>query len=514
MPSIRKTAVIITVISLVCKFFGFGREMILAYFFGTTYIVDAYLVANNLPIILFGFLVSISYSFTPIYKDIKHNIGFKESNAFVNNILSIILLIAVIGIFLGIIFNKQIVSIAAPGFSGEVFDLTTYYFNISIWLILFMSPIQILIAFLNCNGKFVSSNISLLAISIGQFITVIIAGIINNSSILVYGAILANILQLSILYFFSKRQGYKSKYDFKISPEIKKAFMMVIPIMLNGMATQINIFVDKSFASKLVEGSIAALNYGHLLSEFILVVFSMAITTMIYPILSQKVAEKRLDDVKNIFIKAVNVIIILFIPLTIGSIILASPAISFVFERGEFNNNSTVMTTLAFIMYSIGLLALALREVITKVFFSMQDTKSILLIGVFAVALNILFNILLIKHMGHSGLALATSLSAIISIPIFFIKLRKRLGSLSLKKTLLLFIKSCIATSFMGIVVYIVSNWTLSILFLNKLNILFSISLSAVIGCILYFVIMILLKVKEMDFFIDTFKNIFVKLTN
>jgi len=511
MPSIKRTAVIITIISLVCKFFGFGREMILAYFFGTTYIIDAYLVASNIPIILFGFLVSISYAVTPIYKDIKFNIGKEESNTFVNNILSIILIISVIGIFFGIVFNKQIVSIVAPGFSGEVFDLTSYYFNVSIWLILFMSPINILIAFLNCNGKFVSSHIASLVISIGQFITVLIAGF-TSSNILIYGVILSNILQLIVLYLFSYKQGYVFKYEIKFTAEMKKAFIMVLPIMLTGMATQINVFVDKSFASNLAEGSIAALNYGNLLIEFLLVVFSMAITTMIYPMLSQKVAEKKIDEVKNIFLKSVNLIIILFIPLTIGSIILASPTISFIFERGEFNADSTVMTTLAFTMYSIGLLALALRDVITKVFYSMQDTKPTLLIGIFSIGLNILFNIILIKYMGHAGLALATSLSTIISTPIFFVILSKKLGSLKLKNTLILFLKSCIATAIMGMAVYLESEWLLTVLISSKLSILFTIIVSSVIGGIIYFTLMIILRVKEMYFFTDIIKKIYEKL--
>lgn len=509
MSSIKKTAITITLISLVCKLFGFGREMVLAYFFGTNYIVDAYLVAINIPVILFGCLVSISFSFTPIYEDIKINIGKEESDMFTNNIMSLILTVAILGIFLGIIFNRQIVSIAAPGFNGETFNIASYYFNVSIWLVLFMSPIQILIAYLNCNGRYIQSSISTLIISSIQLITIFIAGVFN-SCILIYGILIANILQFITLYFFSKKQGYAFRYIINFTPEIKKSLIMIIPIFISGMIFQINIFIDRLFASKLVEGSIASLNYANLLLGFILAVFSAAITTMIYPMLSQAMAEKDEKKLKNIFIKGTNIIIIIFLPITIGAIILAQPAISFVYKRGEFGSSSEMMTTSAFLMYSIGLLAVALREVITKVFYSMQDTKSTLYISIFAVAINIILNTILVKFMGHAGLALATSLSAIISIPLFFIMLRKKIGSLGLSNSVRIFIKASISSIIMGIIVYFGYR------FLNigngKLSILISICILAGVGGLVYFLLMSLMKVKEIDFFTDIIKKAMTKI--
>jgi len=298
----------------------------------------------------------------------------------------------------------------------------------------------------------------------------------------------------------------------EITQEIKQAFIIVIPIFISSMIIQINTFIDKSFASRLVEGSIAALNYSGILRGFIYTIFTIAIITVIYPMLSQAVAEKNISKIKDIFSKGSSIIIILFVPITIGAIILAQPAISFVFERGEFSSTSTLMTTSAFVMYSISLLACALQDIITKVFYSMQDTKSILYIGAFAVGLNIIFNIILVKPMGHAGLALATSLSTIISIPLFFIVLRKKLGPLGLKNTMILFVKSILATAVMAIVVYFGYNYLYSALGSGKFSMLLSICLSAGLGGILYFILMIAFKVNEMDFFTDIIKKIYAKL--
>ena len=509
--SIKKTAIIITIISLICKLFGFGREIVLAYFFGTSYVVDAYLMASAIPGILFGWIASIAISYTPIYTDIRENMGQDKSKEFTNNIISLIMVVSVVCVLFGIVFSKQIVRLTAPGFTGDVFNLTANYFYVSIWTILFIAPIQILTAYLNCHNKFTLSNSATLVISSVQLVFIIIAGFFGIE-LLIYGVVVANTLHFIIVFIIAWKHGLKIIFNISFTPEVKKAFIIVIPIFISSMIDQLNKFIDKSFASGLVEGSIAALNYANILQGFIFTIFTIAITTMIYPMLSQAVAEKNITKVKDIFSKGTNIIIILFVPITIGSIILAQPTISFVFKRGEFGSASTMMTVSAFIMYSIGLLAVALRDVITKVFYSMQDTKPTLYIGAFAVILNILFNLIFIKPMGHSGLALATSLSAIISIPLFFIVLRKKLGALGLKNTTNLFIKSCISTAVMGVVVYFGYNWLSGVLGGGKLSILLSLVLSAGVGGIIYFALMIVLKVKEMNFFTDIIKNVASKL--
>ncbi len=511
MSSIKKTAIIITIISLICKLFGFGREVALAYFFGTSFVVDAYLMASSIPTILFGWLTSLSVSFIPIYMHIREKQGVEKSEKFTNNIMSLIFAVAIICVLIVLIFNKQVISITASGFKEEMIELTSQYLNVSIWIVLFIAPIQILTSYLNCNNNFIQSSISNFAISSVQLLMIFFAGILNDL-LLVYGVLISNIIQFIIVYAFSYRKGFRLSLKLAFTPEIKQVLVIVVPIFISSMIAQIGGFLDKSFASRLAEGSIASLNYAYIMFGFIFSIFSVAITTMIYPMLSQATAEGNMKKLKDIFSKGTNITMILFIPITIGAIVLAKPAISFAFERGEFGSSSTMLTTSAFIMYTIGLLAVALREVIIKVFYSLKETKATMFISVLALGLDFMFNVILIKPMGHAGLALGTSLSAIITIPIFFIVLRKKLGALGLKNTLILFAKACASTLIMSVVVYFGFNYLSSILGNGKMATLLSIVLSAGAGGLIYFVLMIVFRVKEMDVIVDMIKKIFGKI--
>lgn len=513
MPNIKTTAIIITIISLGSKLIGFAREIVLAYFYGTSYVVDAYLMAIAIPGIVFGWIVSLSVSYTPIYTEVRVKSGEDNAKRFNNNIISIAITIAIICAFIGVLFNNQIVSLAAPGFEGEVYNLTNRFLKVTVFSISINVFVQILISYLNCHNKFIASNISTLIISSTQLLVIYISSKLGKE-ILIYGTILSYIAQLSLLLFFSYKNGYVYKYELKITPEIKQAFSILVPIFISSMTIQINSFVNKAFASNLAEGSISALNYSGVIRYFIFYIFTVALTTMIYPMLSSSMAKNDINTIKRLVSKAITIIIILFIPISVGAIILSEPAIFFVYQRGEFSSQSTLMTSAALQMYSIGLAAVALRDVITKVFYSMKETKAIMYISFLTVFACIIFSTILIKPLEHAGLALAASLSDIITLPLFFYFLRIRLGNLGLKDSLTILIKSCISSVVMGLLVYFTFNYLNSSFEPGKIITLLSIAASAAAGASIYFVLMLLMKVEEMNYFTDLVKYFNKKVFN
>lgn len=511
MTNIKKTALIITIIALGSKFIGFTREIVLAYFYGTSYVVDAYLMAIAIPGIVFGWITSLSISYTPIYMDVRVKLGEEKSIRFTNNIISIAITLSLICAFFGVVFSSQLVSFAAPGFEGEIYELTSKFVKVSVFSIVFNVFVQILISYLNCDGKFILSNLSNFVISSIQLVVIFLSSKFGHE-ILIYGTVLSNMVQLVVLYIFSVNNGYRFKYKLKITPEIKQAFAILAPIFISSMLAQINSFVNKIFASGLVEGSISSLNYSMIIRTFVYSVFTVALTTMIYPMLSKSIAENNINAVKSMVSKSINFVIILFVPITIGAILLSEPAIYFIYERGEFRSQSTQMTSIALQMYLLGLTAIALRDVLTYVFYSLQDTKVTMYVSVFTVSLCILFSVILVNPMMHAGLALATSVAEILTLPLFFYFLRKRLGSLGIKNSLSIFIKSCASSAIMGLAVHFVFNYTSSILGAGRLYVLLSIVISVIIGAVIYLVLMLLMKVSEMEFFTSIIRGVWRRI--
>lgn len=117
-------------------------------------------------------------------------------------------------------------------------------------------------------------------------------------------------------------------------------------------------------------------------------------------------------------------------PMTVGAMVLSEPIVRILFQRGAFDTRATQMTAVALIFYSIGLIGVGLRDILTKIFYSVQDTKTPMINATIAVVMNICMNLLFIKYLKHAGLALATSLSSIICITLLFRSLKKKLAIL------------------------------------------------------------------------------------
>ncbi|MGB4312462.1 MAG: lipid II flippase MurJ, partial [Natronincolaceae bacterium] len=128
----KKTALLIVVITILSKFVGFGREMVLAYFYGASSISDAYLISMTIPTTIFAFISgAIASVFIPMYTQIEAELGVKEADKYTNNLVNILLLICTVLILFGLIFTEQLVKVFALGFEGEILDLAVSFTRVS-----------------------------------------------------------------------------------------------------------------------------------------------------------------------------------------------------------------------------------------------------------------------------------------------------------------------------------------------------------------------------------------------
>ena len=227
--------------------------------------------------------------------------------------------------------------------------------------------------------------------------------------------------------------------------------------------------------------------------------------------LSKLSTSKNKEVFEEYIVKSSNSIILLVMPVAVGAIILAKPIVKLLFERGAFDDTATKMTSIALVMYSIGLVGYGLRDIINKVFYSLQDTKTPMIYGVIAMGLNIIFNIVLSRFMGHAGLALGTSLSAIICTILLYINLGKKIGNFGQINIIKTFIKSLAASIIMGIITKYVYNYIDAMVGVSLINSIISLGSSVLIGAIVYAAIIIILKVDEVNMIKDIIKQKFNK---
>jgi putative peptidoglycan lipid II flippase len=150
-----------------------------------------------------------------------------------------------------------------------------------------------------------------------------------------------------------------------------------------------------------------------------------SITTVIYPKITSAIHEGEYKKAVSVFNTIANLLMYILIPMTFGIALFGRPIISILFERGEFDESALSMTSEAFIFYGLGLCFIGIRELLTRVFYSCEDTKTPMVNSSIGLVLNVILNILLSQWIGLNGLAIATSISAFVTAILLWVKMKK-----------------------------------------------------------------------------------------
>lgn len=444
----------VMVITLISKVLGFIRETAIAANFGASVETDAFFVAFSIPAVLFDSIsAAIATTFIPVYNRL-HNYN---KVYFLNNITTISGLFSFLLTGVAIIFAPQIVKVFAYGFGNQAFSLAVLLTRIMLLMLFFLTLNAVFTAYLQSNGRFLAPA----AVGIPYNILVIIYLIFFHSSMGIVGfawlVVIATVTQVLFLMpaLLREKWKYQLVIDWK-EKGFRQTLLLIGPVLLGTMVTQINSMVDRMLASRLAEGSISALNYANKVTMLTFGIIVVAIISVIYPKLSIHAGQNELETLKRVTRYTLQVLLIILFPIIVGGSMLASPIIRILFERGAFDQTDTEMTAIAFIFFNVGLIGLGLRELFTKVFFSLQDTRSPMLNGMLAVGLNIILNLILVRYLQHGGLALATSISFIVAALLQYNSLSMKIGKIVNREVWLTLIKTLIATSVMGITVFFI----------------------------------------------------------
>ncbi len=508
MSKVVKYAASLMAVTILAKIVGFAREQVLSFAYGASTYTDIYVMAMNIPNVIFAAIgAAISTTFIPIYCEISGNKGEKDAIKFTNNILTIVFILCIIIAFLGLVFTKPLLRVFAFGFRGETLSIAIHFTRILIFSIVFIGIANVLTAYLQVKNNFTVPGL----ISLPQNIIVIISIFISmkyGPYAMVWGTLIGMSMQVLFQLPFAYKKGYKTKPYINLKDEnLKKMLVLTGPVLVGVTVHQVNTMIDRSIASTLGEGSISALNFADRLNSFVLALFITSIVAVIYPMFSKLSTSNNKKMLEQYIVKSSNSIILLVMPVAVGAIILSTPIVKLLFERGAFEKTATQMTSIALAMYSVGLVAYGLRDVINKVFYSLQDTKTPMVYGAIAMGLNIVFNIILSKFIGHAGLALGTSLSAIVCTILLYINLGKKIGNFGQIKIIKTSIKALTASIVMGIITKIGYDYMISILGNSLINELASLSFSVLIGAIVYIVIIVMMKIEEVDMIIGLIKK-------
>ena len=491
--------------TIFAKILGFAREIVLASSYGTSIYSDAYITAMNIPLVIFAVIGStLATVLIPMYMEVDRDLGEKKSIIFINNVFNLVILMCIALSVLGFIFTEEIVDVFAVGYEGEALQLAINFTRITIIGIVFTGLTYVMTSYLQIKDNFITPGLS----SIPKNIIIIISIILSlkyNPYIMIWGTLVGMASEFLFQLPAALKSGYKYLPIIDLKDKyIRKMAWLMAPVLVGVAVNQVNVLIDRTLASTLAKGSVSALSYADKLNSFVIAIFISSISAVIYPLLSQLSSEKNKERFTSSVIKSINCVIVLVLPISVGTVVLAHPIVKELFERGAFDANSTNMTSLALAMYSVGMVAFGLRDVLGKIFYSIQDTKTPMRNGVLTMVMNVIMDFIFIKYLGLAGITLSTSVASIICIFLLFISLKKKVGYFGQDKILKTTGKAAVAATIMGVVVYELYYWMMKMPWFDGDACLFGV---VIVGAALYGGLVMLFKVEEIRIVTDVVKR-------
>ena len=496
----KKIIIIVVIFNLISKVLAFFRELSLAYFFGASSLTDAYLVAFSIPTIIFGIVgMGILNGYIPIYNQIKETSGDRTAKKFTNNFSNIMLVICFFIFIFCFLFSDYLVKLFSYGFDKKTLELASFFTKISLLTIFPITLVSIFSGYLQSNNKFFSAAFIGIPTNLLYIIGTYISYKNNDFIMLVLFSCFALFFQFIFLCPFIFKTGYRHNFKVNIHDKnLHQLLILSIPIILGTSLEQINILIDRIVASSLKPGTITILNYSGKLNGAILSLAVMTILNILYPKFSSLVSQNNIGELKEKIRYTINMIFIFAFPIMFGILILSKEISIFIFSRGNLDRDLVITIAKCLSCYSLCFVALCLRDLSTKIFYSFKNSRTPVINSSIGIILNIILNIILSKYLGVSGIALATSISTIFISILLFYNLKKYDIYLE-KSNLIVLYKVIIASLFMSIIVYISKRYLTS---LGRLNIIIYIAISV----ISYISVIYILKIEEIK---DLFKLFF-----
>ena len=457
---IRSSTFVLMAVIIISKLTGMARDIVLANYYGTTAVSDAYLIAVSVPSVLF-FLIghSLSTAYLPMYNKINQAHGATAANRYSNNLICVTLVFSTVLVALLLVVPEIVIKVFAAGFDAETTVLAAKFIRISAVSLYFMVVINVWGGYLQTRENYLIPAAISLPRNAAIILSIVIAAHVSIDSLGV-GLLLAYVAEAMLLLPFVLKNGYRVRpcLDFS-DAQIRETLYLVAPILVSVGVGRINTIVDKSIASTLAEGGISALSYASVLNNAVQEVAVTGIITVLFANCAALVASGEHEKAKIKLRKTLDAMIFLLIPASVGVMVLAEPIIVLLLQRGNFDQQSVVMTTAALRCYTVSLFFLAARDALIKMFYAYQDTRIPAKTSMAAVAVNIGLNFLFSRFWGLSGLALATSAAMILQSSALWILFHKKHQKMDNRQLISEFLQVLGISILMGVLVHFTYRW-------------------------------------------------------
>jgi putative peptidoglycan lipid II flippase len=433
-PSLLRAATIVSAAFVASRALGLLREIVISAQFGTSAELDAYLAAFRIPDILFQLIAggALGSAFIPTFTAYLAREDERGAQALAVTVINLVLaLLAAIALVVALTAPWLVAHIVAPRFAPEQQALTVSLMRLMLVSTVIFGVSGIVMGVLNAQQHFLLPALAPVVYNLAIIGGALWLGPVLGVAGLAIGVVAGACAHLLIQAPALMRTGFRwsPRLDLR-HPGVREVARLMGPRVVGLAITQLNFLVNTILASGLAAGSLAALNYAWLLMLLPQGIVAQAMATALFPTLAAQSARGEIDALRATLAASLRGLLFLMLPAAVGLFVAREPLVAVLLQRGRFSASSTELTAFALQFYALGLVGHAVLEIVTRGFYALHDTRTPVLIGAAAMALNLVLSLALIGPLSFGGLALANSIATLLEAAAVGWLLRGRLGGL------------------------------------------------------------------------------------
>ncbi len=436
-PGTRRSAGIVGLAVIGSRLFGLVREQVFAAMFGAGKLLDVYLASFQIPNLLRDLFAegALSIAFTTLFTKAWDKEGEGAAWELANLILSAMIFLMGGLCLLAIVASPLLVEATNPGYHtvpGK-FEMTVALTRVLFPFILFVSLAAAVMGMLNARFVFgipASASTVFNIVSVVAGVSLAYAfdpaarahwshpvfderALFGVSVGVLLGGLAQLLMQLPSLY----RLGFRFRWSLNLKdPRLAQLWTLMWPSVVAGAAVQVNVLVNGNFASE-INGGRSWLFCAFRLAQLPIGIFGVALATTTLPAVSRAYARGDMAAFGATARDSLRLAWFLALPASAGLAALAGPIIGLIYQHGHFSARDTAQTALALQAYCLGLAGYAAIRVLTPCFSALNLPRTPLRISLIGIGLNLVLNLLnaRVLGLGHAGLALITSVVALVN---------------------------------------------------------------------------------------------------
>jgi putative peptidoglycan lipid II flippase len=506
--SLVRSAGVVSAAIFLSRITGVVREIVMARLFGAGEIYDAFLLGFRIPNLTRDLFAegALSSAFVPVFTKYLSTKGKAEAAELSNLVATALLVVVGILCVLGMIFSPQLVNLLAPGFAqipGK--------FALAVKLTRLMFPFLLLVALaaqamgiLNSCNQFGVPALSSTFFNIGSVVFGLVLGFVAGPRLglspiegMAYGVVVGGAWQLFWQVPSLIRMGFAFRPRFDLShPGLRNIAHLMGPAIVGNASVQVNVMVNTNFASSITDaaghvmnGPVSWLGYAFRFMMLPLGLFGVAIGSATLPAISRSAATGDMAEFRNTLARSLGLIFLLTIPSSVALAVLGDSMIAVVYQGGKFRVSDTHQTALALSCYAIGLAGYSAIKVLAPAFYALNDSRTPMIVSLVSILINAAAASTMVKlaGLGHAGLALSTSVVALVSSAVLFEVLRRRIGGVQGRRLFASFVKISCASLAMGAACAVSSRLIAHLFGLSRIARAVDLAVSIPLGLVVFY---------------------------